>query len=142
MEGGEGWREHHETLPASKPGQWLPRHRGSGPTCLLHQFSTLTHKPFFPNSPVPKGTYSPPSGPLSMRPSVPGTLLPVTCPSSTWKLLSFGQQCGHLLLQAGLGAALCTPCPSPPASVLALLEPQKLDKRSSPPPPPIRLSCP
>ena len=55
----------------------------------------------------PKGP-SPLSGPLSTRLSVPGTPLPVTHPSSTWQLLSFRKQCGHLLLQAGLGAAIYT----------------------------------
>lgn len=82
---------------------------------------------------------SPPSRPLSMQLSVSGTLLPVTHPSSTRQLLSFGKQCGHLFLQAELGSAPCTPRPTP-----CISEPQNLDKPSSPPhhkPPPMRLSC-
>ena len=54
--------QHHEKLPACRPGRSLPRRPGSG----LISSPRLTHKPVFPNSPVPKGTLSPPPGPCPL----------------------------------------------------------------------------
>lgn len=82
--------------------------------------SALTAHTYLPELTCPQGSFSPSSGPLSTRSSVPGTLLPPPRAPSPGHLLSFRQKCGHLLLQP---APLCTiPLPGFCAYTIGALE--------------------